>query len=515
MMQKTTNKAVTVGSHNLSVEEIVKVAREYMLVSLDEASRKKIKEARQTVEEIILEEKTVYGINTGFGNLCDVVISKDKRRELQSNLIAGHAAGVGTALDQETVRAIMLLRINTLAVGHSGVREEVIDQLIEMLNRKVHPVIPSQGSLGASGDLAPLSHMALALTGKGEAFWEGKRLNSNEALKAAGLEPIELKEKEGLALINGTQVMTALGALAFYDAVNLVKTADITGSLTMEALKARKEAFDLLTYRVRPHPGHGATLRNLHKLCSESLNIGNGTGKLQDAYSIRCLPQVHGATKDTLHFVKSILETEINSVTDNPLIFPEENRVISAGNFHGQPLALAMDYFSIALSELGSITERRLERLLNNTLSGLPPFLTNEKGLNSGYMIAHYTAASLASENKVLSHPACTDSLPVSANQEDHVSMGTHGARKAVNVINNVSYIIAIEYLAAVQALDLSDNQGLGLGTRKAYGLLREHVPFLEKDRVLNLEIEKTASLIREGKTVQEVEHEILLEPVI
>jgi len=511
-MEEVSARNITVDG-NLSIGDVVKVARRGAGIKLDPQLREKIKKARRAVDQIISDDRVVYGINTGFGKFCDVTISSDKSRQLQKNLISSHAAGVGPAFDQEIVRAIMLLRLNALALGYSGIREEVINLLVEMLNQGVHPVIPSQGSLGASGDLAPLSHMALVLTGKGEAFYRGRKLKGNEALKAAGLQPVELQEKEGLALINGTQVMTALGAMAVYDAVNLCKSADIISSLSLETLKARWDAFDMLSYQVRPHPGHGATLRNLQKLLQGSQNLGSNQEKVQDAYSTRCSPQVHGATKDALEHVKKALETEINSVTDNPLVYPEENRVISAGNFHGQPIALAMDYFALALAELGSISERRLERLLNTTLSGLPPFLTTEGGLNSGYMIAQYTAASLASENKVYAHPASADSLPVSANQEDHVSMGTSAARKALQVVHNVTCILGTEYLAGVQALELCGSLGLGEGSRIACQVLREVVPFLKEDRELHLEMESSASLIREEKLVESVESRFPLEP--
>ncbi len=490
----------------MEVEEVVQVARKGKKAYLSLDLKEKIRKSRQTVEDIIAENRIVYGINTGFGKFCEVSISAEKCRELQRNLICSHAAGVGPPFSEEVVRAIMLLRINALSLGHSGIREEVLNLLLEMLNRGVHPVIPSQGSLGASGDLAPLSHMALVMIGEGEAYFQGSRLPGEEALKAAELEPVELQEKEGLALINGTQVMTALGSLAWYDAINLSKAADMIGALTMEALKARWEPFNQLNYKIRPHFGYGATLRNINKMVKGSANLGSDQTKTQDAYSIRCLPQVHGASKDALNYIKGVLAIEINSVTDNPLVFPEENTVISAGNFHGQPVGLAMDFFATALAELGSISERRLERLLNSNLSGLPPFLTTEGGLSSGYMIAQYTAASLVSENKVYSHPASVDSLPVSASQEDHVSMGTNAARKACNVVTNVAYILAAEYLAAAQGLDLSDNLGLGEGSRCVYRKLRDRIPYLQQDRLIYPELEKVASMLKEGELVQENE---------
>jgi histidine ammonia-lyase len=412
-------------------------------------------------------------------------------------------------LSEEVVRGALLLRINALASGCSGVRPLLLERLIDILNKGVVPVIPEQGSLGASGDLAPLSHLALVLIGEGEAFYRDTRMTGAEALSAAGLEPVTLLEKEGLALINGTQVMTSIGALAYYDAVNLLKTAMITAALTLEAQLAVPDAFDPLIARVRPFQGHQYVAETIRRLVVGSELVGSDKRKVQDAYSLRCIPQVHGATANALDYTRSILEIEINSVNDNPLLFPEENRVLSGGNFHGQPVAQAMDFMAIAVAELASIAERRIERLVNPALSGLPPFLVKEGGLNSGLMIAQYTAASLVSENKVLCHPASVDSIPSSANQEDHVSMGTTAARKARKIVDNVASVLGIELLTAAQAIDFRGAENLGLGTAAAYKLLRQEVDFIDKDRVLYPLVNRAIDMVTSGRLLETVENEV------
>ncbi len=502
-----------INGGGFKVEDIVKAARGFAPVKIEPEAVDRISRSRAMLEKLVENDAVVYGITTGFGRFSDVSISRQDAIQLQKNLIASHAAAVGEPLSEEVVRAALLLRLNALARGCSGVRPVIVEQLIEMLNKGVVPVIPEQGSLGASGDLAPLSHLALVLTGVGEAFYKGERMPGGEALKLADIEPVTLLEKEGLALINGTQIMTAIGSLAYHDAVNLQKAALITAALTMESQLAVPDAFDALITGVRPYSGHDYCAKTICKLVRGSDLIGSDKRKVQDAYSLRCVPQVHGATANALSYVNSILEVEINSVNDNPLLFPDEGRVLSGGNFHGQPVAQAMDFLAIAVSELGSIAERRIERLVNPALSGLPPFLVEEGGLNSGFMIAQYTAASLVSENKVLCHPASVDSIPSSANQEDHVSMGTTAARKARKVVDNTAKVIGIELLAAAQAVDFRGADKLGEGTGAAYRLLRKEVGFMEKDEVLYPLIDRAITLVADGSLVSAVEELVKLDP--
>ena len=503
------NKPLNINGDGVSIDDIARVARHYSPVSISHEALQRVERSRVMLENMVAENAVVYGITTGFGRFSDVNISRKDAIELQKNLVASHAAAVGEPLPEEAVRAALLLRLNALARGYSGVRSLLVKQLAEVLNRGITPVIPEQGSLGASGDLAPLSHLALVLTGQGEAFYRNERMSGAEALGAAGLEPVTLVEKEGLALINGTQIMTAIGSLAYYDAVNLFKAALVTAALTLEAQLAVPAAFDPLIAAVRPYNGHQYTAAAILRLLEGSNLIGSDRRKVQDAYSLRCIPQVHGATSSALDYVKSILDIEINSVNDNPMLFPEENRVLSGGNFHGQPVALAMDFMAIAVAELGSIAERRIERLVNPSLSGLPPFLVKEGGLNSGLMIAQYTAASLVSENKVLCHPASVDSIPSSANQEDHVSMGTTAARKARKVVDNTVRVIGIELLVAAQAVGFRGAENLGRGTSAAYRLLRKEVGFLEKDEVLYPLLDKAIEIVSSGRLVEEVEKEV------
>jgi histidine ammonia-lyase len=503
--------SIKVDGENLNVPVVVAVARHGRKVVLDSNAMERVAASRTMLEKLIREEKIVYGITTGFGRFSDVAISKEDAIQLQKNLIASHAAAVGEPLREEVVRGAMLLRINALAKGYSGIRPLVLQQLVELLNKGVTPVIPSQGSLGASGDLAPLSHLALVLTGQGEADYRGRRISGAEALSEAGLEPVILLEKEGLALINGTQVMTSLGAFAVHDAQNLLKASQIIAALTAEALLAVPDAFDPLITRVRPHRGHAAVAENMMRLLEGSTLVGSDRVKVQDAYSLRCIPQVHGASADALAYARGVIEVEINSANDNPLIFVEEGRILSGGNFHGQPVAQAMDFLAMAAAELGSISERRVERLVNPALSGLPPFLVSGGGLNSGLMIAQYTAASLVSENKVLCHPASVDSIPSSANQEDHVSMGTTAARKARAVVENVGRVLGIELLCAAQAVDFRESGRLGRGTALAYRLLRKEVDFLERDQILSPLINRAVDLITGGQLVDEIEKELPL----
>lgn len=498
---------ILIDGRHLTIEDVVAVARNGAQVGLTDEAVKAIVKARKLVDRFVEEKQVVYGITTGFGKFSDTVISKEETGDLQRNLIISHACGVGDPFDEEVVRAVMLLRANALAQGHSGIRLETLERLIAMLNAGVHPVIPEKGSLGASGDLAPLAHMVLVLIGEGEAFFRGERLQGPEAMRRAGIEPIALTSKEGLALINGTQVMTAVGALATHDALRLSALTDVTASLTLEALGGIIDAFDERLHLVRPHPGQIKTAANVRKLTKGSkLVTHQGERRVQDAYALRCIPQIHGASKDALAHVKEKVEIEINAVTDNPILFPDEGIAFSGGNFHGQPMALAFDYLGIALAELANATERRIERLVNPALSGLPAFLTKHGGLHSGFMIAQYAAAALVSENKVLAHPASVDSIPSSANQEDHVSMGTIAARKAAEILENVEHVVAIEYFAACQALDFAPSVEPGGGTRVAYDALRAVVPFVDEDRVMHVDFQAARELLRSEDLLEKIE---------
>ncbi|MCK8815827.1 histidine ammonia-lyase [Natroniella sulfidigena] len=502
---------ILIDGNSLTLEDVIKVAREGVKVELTDDAVKKVKEARAVVDHFVEQEEVVYGITTGFGELSNVYISKDKTEDLQKNLIISHSCAVGEAFEEEVARAVMLLRANALAKGVSGIRLKTLNTLIEMLNQGVHPVIPQQGSLGASGDLAPLSHMVLVMFGEGEAFYQGERISGKEAMEKAGIEPVQLKAKEGLALINGTQIMTAVGALTVYDAINLAKIAEISSALTVEALNGITDAFDEKVHQARPHKHQINCAKNLLKLTEGSESTTRqGEVRVQDAYTLRCLPQIHSASKDAIEYVKEKVEVEINSATDNPLIFAEENQVISGGNFHGQPMALPLDFLGMALAELANVAERRIERLVNPTLSGLPPFLIDDGGVNSGFMITQYSAASLVSENKVLAHPASVDSIPSSANKEDHVSMGTTAARQTKQILDNAKNVLAIELMAAAQAIDLRiEAEQLGKGTQVAYKKIRESIDKLTEDRIMYLDINQSASLIEENVIVEAVEEAV------
>jgi len=477
--------------------------------------KERILNSRKVLEEILDSGLAIYGVNTGFGALAKVRISKGEQEKLQLNMIRSHSAGVGKPLPREIVRATMLLRENTFARGNSGVRLEVLETLVEMLNKGVHPIVPEKGSVGASGDLAPLAHIALVMVGEGKAEYEGEILSGKDALKKAGIKPLRLRAKEAMALINGTQLMTAIAALSVHDAEKLIKTAEIAAALSLEALNGVFDAFEERVHRLRPHTGQILTARNIRRLIKGSKLILSGQeasskfGYPHDPYTLRCIPQVLGAARDTISHARQIIETEINSVTDNPLVFSEDRTCVSAGNFHGQPVAVAMDMLGIAMTIIGGFSERRIARLLDEKLNrGLPPFLVPKElkeGLNSGFMLAQYTAAALASENKVLAHPASIDSIPTSANFEDYVSMGATAARKAMDIIENTWRILAIELLCACQAADLQGAEKLGLGTRVAYSMIRSEVPMLREDRVLSDDIEKIYGIIRIGRLVKEV----------
>lgn len=495
---------IYIDGERLTIGEVLLVARHHTPVALSESACSRIAASRQLVDEMVEREAVVYGITTGFGKFADTFIGSMASRDLQRNLIFSHACGVGDPLPDEVVRAAMLLRANSLARGFSGVRQETIELLLGMINAGVTPVVPSQGSLGASGDLAPLSHIALVMLGHGEAMYKNRHMTGELALRAAGLQPIELSAKEGLALINGTQIMLALLTLAVADAHTLQQTALVTASITAQALRGIPAAYDERVSQVRPHPGQLFAGRAMRQLLEGSrLTSSPGELRVQDAYALRCIPQVHGAVFNAWQHVQTVAQVEVNSTTDNPLIFSADGETISAGNFHGEPLALPADYLCIAMSELANIAERRIERLVNPQLSGLPAFLSLQGGLNSGFMIAQYAAASLVSENKVLSHPASVDSIPSSANQEDHVSMGTIGARKLRKVIANVSNVLAIEYLAACQAVDLQSADMLSPATLAAYQVLRAKVPMMTNDRILYTDINQAAELVRSGELLQ------------
>lgn len=498
---------VIITGNTLTLEEVAGVCRRYDIVEISESAKDKILKSRKIVDDFVNNGDVVYGITTGFGKFSDTTISKDESKLLQRNLIVTHAVGAGKPFDTEIVRGIILLRINNLAKGYSGAKLETIQTMVDMLNKRVHPIVPQKGSLGASGDLAPLSHVVLPMIGLGKAEYNGEILPGDQAMKKAGIPVIELTSKEGLALINGTQAMTSVGALTLYDSINLIKASDIAAALSFEAHNGVVDALDHKVHEVRPHKGQIDTAKILLQLLKGSkMTTRQGEIRVQDAYSLRCVPQVHGASKDAINYVKEQVEIEINSVTDNPIIFPETLEGISGGNFHGQPMALSFDFLGIALSELANISERRLERLVNPSLSGLPPFLVEHGGLNSGFMIVQYSAASLVSENKVLAHPASVDSIPSSANQEDHVSMGTIAARKAREIMENVRRVLAMEIMCACQGIDLRGNKGLGAGTSPAYDLVRSMVPMLREDRPLYEDINKCEDIIISGKLIKAVE---------
>ncbi len=504
---------IKINGDNLTIQEVKSCAREREEVELTAEAEEKIVKSRKQVEDLIENKSVVYGITTGFGHFSDTKISPQEVLQLQENLIRSHSAGVGKAIPEEVVRAMMLLRLNALVKGYSGIRLSTINLLKNMLNCGIHPLIPSQGSVGASGDLVPLAHMSLVLMGEGKANFKGEELAGKEALAKCNLKPIQLLGKEGLALINGTQMMSAYGSLALADAINLMLHADISLTLTLEALKGLLDPFNNLVHEVRPHPGQQQVAKNVRKLvANSSLVLTKREDRVQDPYTLRCAPQVHGASYDSIKHVQEVIIREINSASDNPLLFAEAEEVISGGNFHGQPLALSLDYLALALAELGNISERRIARLVDGNLNfGLPMFLTEHGGLNSGHMIAQYTAASLVSENKLLANSASVDSITTSANQEDHVSMGSISARKVYQLVKNLTNILAIEFLTAAQAVDLrtaNPQSDLGRGTAIVYKVIRDNIDYLGQDRVLAPDIAALAALIEQGTVVNSLEKE-------
>jgi histidine ammonia-lyase len=491
-------KKIQITGNSLTPEKAKEIVDNSIKIELSPAAKNTIKRSRAVIEKWIKENEVIYGVTTGFGEFKDVKIPLKDIEKLQHNLIISHSAGVGEPLPKNIVRLMLLLRINSLAKGFSGVRIELVDYLINIFNLGIVPYIPSQGSVGSSGDLAPLAHLASFIIGEGYAYYNGEVLPSKAVLAKNHLKPFRLSAKEGLALINGTQMMTAYAVEIINRAERLSKLADIAGALSIEALKGSDKAFEDKLQKARPHKGQINTASNLRKLLKNSkIRLSHiDCGKVQDAYSLRCIPQVHGAVKDTIEYTKGVIQTELNSATDNPLIFSDTNEHIEGGNFHGEPIALVMDYLKIALSELGNISERRTARLVDGSLSGLPRFLTSKGGLNSGLMIAQYTAAALVSENKVLSHPASVDSIPTSANQEDHNSLGSVSARKCFEVLNNAEKIIAIEFLCSCQGIDFLKPLKPGKGTIQAYKEIRKYVKHISDDVVLNEYIRSVCDVI-------------------
>jgi len=505
---------VVLDGETLTIDMLVRAAYDPSVrIELSPDARNRVDRARSVVDRWIAEGRVVYGLTTGFGEFANVVIPPADVHALQENLVISHAAGMGPLLPTEIVRAMMILRVNALAKGHSGIRSSTLDAMIAMINANIVPVVPGQGSVGSSGDLAPLSHLALALIGRGECLVDGERVPSGDVLRAHGITTVVLEAKEGLALINGTQMMCAFAALSYHRAANLAAHADIIGALSCDALRGTDNAFDPRLHAARPHPGQIASAANLRALMQGSaIRESHRTHdtKVQDAYSLRCMPQVHGATRDTLTYVAGVIEREMNAVTDNPLIFPDDDTHVEGGNFHGQPLALVLDYMAIAVAELASISERRTERMVNHALGGLPRFLTPKGGLHSGMMIAQYTAAALVSENKVHAHPASVDSIPTSANQEDHNSMGSIAARKLWTVVTNVENVLGIELLCAAQGIDLLRPLTSSAPLERVVAHVRTKVPFATEDRVLYHDMEATRAIVASGvlRTLVDLVHE-------
>lgn len=503
-----------IQGHSLTIEQLINtITKSTTKVELSAAAREKMSQSRSYIEHRLNQGEVMYGVNTGFGAFSSVRISDSEIESLQRNLIRSHSVGVGEPFTKEQTKAMMLLRANALATGRSGIRTEVVDKILEFYNNDIIPVIPCKGSVGASGDLAPLSHLALALIGEGEVWSEQGTYTEVEAvLKKKNVAPLVLKAKEGLSLINGCQVMTSIGMITAYQVSQLLKTVDISGAMSLEALRGSRKAFDPLISATRPHPGEAKTARNLMRILTATSEIADShlnCNKVQDAYSLRCMPAVHGAVKDTLAQVIKTLEIEANSSTDNPLVFPEENKILSCGNFHGMPVAFAMDYLGIALSSLASMSECRIAKLINPAMSDLPAFLVKDGGLQSGHMIVQVAAAALVSENKVLAHPASVDTIPTSAEKEDHVSMGTIAARKAGSILENAQNVVAMELLSSTQGIDLLNPLKPSKPLQAVKSLIRESVPYADKDRVFAKDIQQILKLLKSGKIVQALESEV------
>lgn len=499
---------VVIDGNSLTIERVVRVARESAEVTLDVESKGRMTSSRGSLDRLLEKGATIYAVNTGVGDLVSSRIPKKDLRTLQLNLLRSHACGVGDPYPKEVVRAIMLLRANALAKGYSGVRPDIVEMLVKMLNSGVHPVIPRQGSVGSSGDLAMLAHLGLVMVGEGEADAGAGVERGDEALERKGLGPVVLEPKEAISIINGTQAMTALGVLAVRDAANLADNAQIAAAMSLEALKGTSAAFDPRVSKVRPHAGQIRVAGNMVSLLegSEIMLSHKHCSRVQDAYTLRCIPQVIGASLGAIWYAEDVAGVEMNSATDNPLFFPEDSSVVSAGNFHGQPVALAMDFLGLAVHELGSFSERRIARMVDHKLSGLPAFLTKHGGLSSGMMVPQYVAASLVAEDMVLVHPASATSIPTSANQEDHNSMGTIGAWKARQIIENVTKVVAIEMIASAQALDFI-SAASSRGIQEVRAAIRSKVKRLDKDRSLTKDIDSVAAMVRSGELVDIAEH--------
>ena len=496
--------AIYLDGNSLTLDNLASIVYDFDKVELSEESQVKVKKCRNYVDKLVAENRVVYGLTTGFGKFANIIIKPEEIAELQENLILSHATGIGNLLSESETRAVMLLRINVLAKGHSGIRLSTLQALIDMLNKQVHPCIPEKGSVGASGDLAPLSHLALVLLGKGEAIYQGVKISGAEAMQKAGITPVVLQAKEGLALNNGTQVMAGVGALNLLRAENLCKVADITAAMTIDAVKATDAAFDELVHALRPHPGQMISAKNLRNLLegSELKKSHENCENVQDPYSLRCTPQVNGAVRDALHYARGVIEIEMNSATDNPLIFPDQDKVISGGNFHGEPVAFAADTMGFTIAELASISERRVDQMMNPVLNRkLNPFLSPRPGLDSGFMIAQYSAAALVSENKVLAHPSSVDSIPTSANQEDHVSMGTIGAMKCRTILENTAFVLGIELMCACQALDIRKIPSSPVIERIKQEV-RKEIEHLHKDRIISHDINAAKAMVDSSRLV-------------
>ena len=500
---------LTIGKKPLTLSLLGKSTRENFQLSLDEKTRAAILKSRSFVETIEDSQEPFYGINTGFGKLCQVHIPSDKLEALQENLILSHAVGVGERIPNEIVRLMMLIKINSLSLGFSGISVATLNQLIAFYNKQITPIIPSQGSVGASGDLAPLAHLVLPLMGFGNVIFKGKEIPATQALQKNELEPIKLKSKEGLALINGTQLMSGYGSYVLSESLFLAKMADILAAISLEAYQGSLTPFDARVHQLRPHAGQIHVAHNIRALMADSeiLKSHENCPKVQDPYSLRCVPQVHGASRNAFYHIRELLETEINSATDNPLIF-DEKTVISGGNFHGQPIALGLDYLGIAIAELASISERRQYLLLEGP-DGLPKLLMKDTGINSGFMIPQYTSAALVSENKVYAHPASVDSIPTSLGQEDHVSMGSIGGTKAYKILQNTTNVLAIELLCATQALDFRQPKKPGVGVLAAQNAVRQFIKHADSDRLFASDIQTAAKLIKDRIVLDAVEKEI------
>lgn len=502
---------IKINGKDLDIKSIYHVAYNNAKVELTEDSLEKVKASREYIFKIVESQVPTYGINTGFGALSNKFIEKNDLAQLQVNLIRSHCTGVGRYFDRETTRAIMLLRANCLSSGFSGVNPEAIQLLLDFLNNNITPLVPRKGSVGASGDLAPLSHIALTLIGEGKVIMDGTVMNAADAIKKINKTPLVLGPKDGLALINGTAVMTAMASLAIYESKKLMKMADIISCTTLDGIKGSDKPFNELISTLKPHKGQIECAHNVNLLLkgSEIVVSHDDCDKVQDPYSLRCIPQVHGACRQTVRHAEEVCATEINAVTDNPLVFLEQDVVVSGGNFHGQAIAFAMDYLAMGISEIGNMSERRIEKMMNPTFSELPAFLVENSGLNSGLMIAHVTAAALASENKGLCHPASTDSIPTSTDKEDHVSMGVTSGRKLLEVTENVQHILAIELLCATQAFEFQRPLKSSKALEAVYDLVRKFVPPIKEDRVFHDDILNIQHLVKTGKVLKVVEEAI------